>query len=199
MLLACLGVAAGGLFGASLLEAQEKGSPLIVPGQSIGEIRLEMGLTEVTKKLGEAATGEGAAGRAWDAWFARKEGGGRGYELTIYSHAAERDKEVRAIRAESPFFHTKENVGTKSSLADVWKAFPELRYANNDPHDKAVEVYMDDANGLAIEVRRTQTSADAESPPGAWGVCQAIIVFPPNTFPDGGSPQIRSMRDMPDE
>ena len=181
----------------------EEGNPLIVPGKSVGEIKLGMELPEVNEKLGKPTTGEGALGKAWEAWFAHKEGGGRGYELNVYAHpsATSHDKAVEAVRVESPFFRTKGGISTGSSLADIWKAFPGARYKNFDLQDKAVEIYEDDMYGIAFEGRRTFTSTGSVPPPGAsWGACQAIIVFKAisGNGEDGGMPRIRSMRDMPD-
>ena len=178
---------------------QQAGAALIIPGQSIGEIRLGAELSEVEKKLGRPAVGEGAMGRAWEAWFAPKAGGGRGDELDVRAHATEtsHDKAVEAIRIESPFFHTRESISTQSSLAEVWQAFPELRYSAGREKDKAVEIYEDDTRGIAIEVRRTFTSTGSVPPPGtAWGVCQAIIVFRDGTG-EKTLPAIPSLRDMP--
>lgn len=179
--------------------AQEKhGGPLIVPGQSIGEIRLGMELREVGKKLGSPAVGDAAAGTAWEGWFAPKDGGGRGYEMDVRAHATETgpDKSVEAIRVESPFFHTREGVSTQSSLVEIWQSFPGLRYSGGSKRDKAVEIYEDDAHGFAIEVRRTFTSTGSVPPPGAaWGVCQAVMVFR-NVTEDKSLPSIQSMRDL---
>ena len=180
---------------------QKEGDPLIVPGGSVGEVKLGTEMSEVEKKLGEANVGEGAAGRGWSGWFAPKEGGGRGYELDIYSHgtATSHGQVAVAIRVESPFFHTKEGISTKSSLAEFWKTFPDMHYVENaQSDDKAVEVYADGPRGIAVEVRRTAVSPEGTTPPaGSWGVCQAIIVFQPTA--DGGVPLLRSMRDMPSE
>ncbi len=181
----------------------QKGSPLIVPGKSIGEIDLGTDEKLVWKKLGEPNTGEAAAGSHWNAWFAPTEKG-RGAELDIHSTGVSDHSDGPAvvwIRAESPYFHTKEGISTKSSLAEVWKAFPSLRYTNTDSRDDAVEFYADPSQGIAVEIRKTRKTSDSTSAPGeAWGVCRAIIVFLPEEFSqDGGLPQIHSMRDMPDQ
>ncbi len=193
----------GGMGFVSLLPAQQKeGNPLIVPGKSVGEIALGMENPEIYQRLGKSAVGDAAMGRYWDGWFGKKEGGGRGAELNIRSgHSAEHDKDAaaEAIRVESPFFHTKEGIGTQSSVAEVWKAFPNLIYTGGDPNNEAVEVYEDDARGMAIEVRRTFTSTGSVPPPGtSWGACQAIIVFPAGETGGKSMPTIRSLRSMPD-
>ena len=201
--LACACLVAGSLSGVPLAIAQEKGNPLIIPGQSVGEIRLGMENQEIERQLGKPAAGDTALGRTWMAWFGKKEGGGRGVELDIRSRRSvehENDPAAIAIRVEAPFFRTKEGVGTGSSLADVWKIFPNLRYDDNDPYDKAVEIYVDDGHGIAIEVRRTQTNPGVMiSPPsGAWGICQAILIFPVHSFFPGAS-SLHSMRNSSDE
>ena len=176
--------------------AQERGgSPLIVPGKSVGEVRLGIEMEEVEKKLGASQVGDGAMGKGWSGWFAPKAGGGRGYELDIRSHvtATSHDQVAMEIRVESPFFHTKEGIRTGSSLAEIWKAFPGLRYSEHaQPKDRTLEVYADDAQGIAVEIRRTPGDSAV-----AWGVCQAIIVF--DLSADGGIRPLDSMRDMPSE
>ncbi len=179
------------------VSAQSKGSPLIVPGKSVGEISLGMKESELHKKLGPPLVGEGAAGSSYSGWFAPKEGGGRGAELDTKSSLVTGDdgvRSVREIRLESAFFHTKEGISTQSSLAEIWKAFPELRYRFTDNEDAAVECYVDTAHGIAIEVRRTKAGSDSLTVPGgAWGVCQAIIILEPGD----PSPNLHSMRNMP--
>ena len=188
--------------GGSVSFGAGEGNPLIVPGKSVGEIELGTKRLKVQAKLGKPVTGEGATGRAWDAWFAPREGGGRGYELDVRSHASatSNDKVVEAVRVESPFFRTKDGINTGSSLANIWKVFPGAHYSFSDQHDQAVEIYEDDAHGIAFEVRRTFTSAGSVPPPGAsWGACQAIIVFAEASGNDEntGMPPISSMRSMP--
>lgn len=194
-------LAAGSLCLAPLARAQ-KGNSLIIPGKSLGEIELGMDEKVVWKKLGESNTGEAAAGSHWNAWFAPTEKG-RGAELDIHTSGVSDHSDgpaVTWVRAESTFFHTKEGVSTGSSLAEIWKAFPNLRFSNTDSRDAAVEFYADGSQGIAVEVRRTRTTADSSGAPDeAWGICRAIVVFSPREYQAGSLPNIHSMRDLPDQ
>ena len=150
---------------------------LIVPGKSIGQVKLEAELPTVEKLLGKPTTSEGAGGRVWDTWNRSEEGAKQSYRVTVYGeHTASNDstQSVQSIRVNSPFFHTYEGINSQSSLEAIWKAFPMLRYYSTYQHEgKTIEVYADDAHGISFEIQRT--AADTGS--SAWGTCQAVCVY----------------------
>lgn len=167
----------GGLSWLPVRAETVKDDALILPGKSIGQVKLDAEIPAVEKLLGKPTTGEGAGGRVWDIWDRRENGAKQSYRVTVYGeHTANNDsvQSVQSIRINSPFFHTREGINTRSSLEAIWKTFPLLRYYSNYQHEgETIEVYADGTRGISFEIRRTTVNTGNS----AWGACQAVSVY----------------------
>ena len=167
------------LGGLSCLSAHAEATTeaLILPGKSIGQIKLDAELPTVEKLLGKPTESEGAGGRAWDIWESSKGDAEQSYRTSVYAeHTTSEGKVqfIQSIRVTSPFFHTGEGINTQSSLEAIWKVFPMLRYYSTYQHEgKTIEVYADGTLGISFEIQRT--AADTGSL--TWGTCHAVCVY----------------------
>jgi hypothetical protein len=155
---------------------------LIVPGQSIGRIRLGEEFQSIVAIFGRPnGRGEAAMGRAWSSWV-----GTSGHVVDIYTvrgtddSAAHPANFVRQIQVNSPTFHTAHGVHVGESFTEISRRVANLALANTNG---AMRLYDSVKAGLAIE---TQS-----------GKCIAILVHAPNaairhqyipfaTMPDNG-------------
>lgn len=137
----------------TLASAAAAGPRSIVPGHSIGKITLGETGDRVDKTLGPSSDGDGASGHFWEFW--RKKGNSP-HETDIYT---ERDEGglhtyVKQIRITSPYFVTANGISTRSTLAEIRRAYQNARmtatYVPN-PLGK-VRVYDDVRRGIAFDI-----------------------------------------------
>lgn len=149
-------------------------NPLVVPGKSLGNIRLGSAVDSLTW-MGPADYGDAAMQKAWSTWYAKpgKPGVAR-YQIDLYTSGVgpELHKQVRLIRATSPWFRTAGGVRVGTPLARLKTACGPLKLAATyRPAPGAALRYLyDNARaGMAFET----------AGPAATSRCVAVIVHLP--------------------
>ncbi|AKD02456.1 hypothetical protein PKOR_04140 [Pontibacter korlensis] len=130
---------------------------LIVPGKSIGHIRLGMSAETVTKRLGKPDSGDAAMGKALSFWIAKQPQEPRHYvavyTVTDFDGRSEKPK-VQQVQVTSPRFRTRNGIGTGMLLSEIRKQFNNLQplahYLNKQKQE--VYIYDDQEQGIAFEV-----------------------------------------------
>lgn len=150
----------------------------IVPGESLGPIRIGERLDSVARIFGRADSSHAAMGHVWEfRTFSDTSGGfaARPYELDVYGvRDTTENLVVKQVRVTSPRYRTASGISTESTLADIRKAYPGIRVVETTHapgHDDAIDVYDLKTEGIAFEVQRGTGDPVSAS-------CVAIIVHP---------------------
>ncbi len=154
----------------SVISAEEKqvsAAALIVPGKSIGHITLRENADSVYKALGKPDSGDAAMGKSLSTWYANHNP--KGYQTQIFcsrymGSPDENTSRVKQIRVTSPFFKTKEGIGTGTVLAQVQVKFKVIKTASFK-NKKPPYAIFDNRKGIAFEV--------------SGGKCTAVIIYLP--------------------
>jgi hypothetical protein len=157
---------------ATLLNLSAKiGSNLIVPGQSVGQMRLGRYGAVYLAKLPKPDADDSGMGRYRSVWLSRKQGG-QTDTLYVYSVAnGPRNikpfdgASIRLIRVTSPWYRTIDGLFTGSTLSQILHRFPNAR-----PTDPGQTLYDDAKLGIAFEFA---------GPAPAGSACVAIMIHPP--------------------
>ncbi|SJZ98891.1 hypothetical protein SAMN04488128_102175 [Chitinophaga eiseniae] len=151
----------------------------IVPGESIGQVKLEMPANELAS-LGKPDTGDAAMMKAWRIWYGRRKGGAvdSAAVLAVFTAMRTQDTQyVKEIRVTSRRFRTAEKVGAGSTMTAIRKAYPGLKlvkvYAAKNK-SRRIEVYDDEKLGIAFE------TANARS---RRALCSMVVVHTPGDPP----------------
>ena len=144
---------------------------LINPGTGIGQLRIDATTTEVYKILGKPDSGDNAMGSSLAVWYADHKPSG--YSTSVfashkYGSKDEQASYVKKIMVNSPWFKTKEGVGTGSTLAEIKTHFNLKQESSIKLKGQNIDVYTDLPKGITFEVD-PQTSK-----------CSSIIVGRPN-------------------
>lgn len=157
---------------------------LIVPGRSVGEIKLETDAAGIMKKFDKPDAGDAAMGKAVATWFERHDTTGHALSIFTAKDVGNSDTAfIEQIRVTSPGFKTKQGIGTSASLTQLGKIFNLQKQKGYRLKQQDVELYVDTA-GIAFEIDKQ-------------GRCIGIVVYPagqlhPDTyarFLPGMSPQ----------
>ncbi|WP_276499818.1 hypothetical protein [Pontibacter litorisediminis] len=139
---------------------------LILPGESIGKVKLGMPGSELTSILGKPDSTDAAMGKALLYWL-----NGQHY-LVIYTVADfggqdERPK-VQQVQVNSPQFQTPDGIGTGKALPEIRQKYGRLKPLAHYQDEQQQQVYIFDAQqqGIAFEV----TLPDS--------LCTAITIHP---------------------
>lgn len=154
----------------TIISAEEKqviAAALIVPGKSIGHITLRENADSVYKALGKPDSGDAAMGKSLSTWYANHNP--TGYQTQIFcsrymGSPAENTSRVKQIRVTSPFFKTKEGIGTGAVLAQVQAKFKVIKTASYSNKKPPYDIY-DSKNGIAFEISDKK--------------CTAVIIYLP--------------------
>lgn len=154
----------------TIISAEEKlvsDAALIVPGKSIGKISLKENAEEVYKTLGKPDSGDAAMGKSLSTWYANHNP--KGYQTQIFcsrnmGSPDETTNRVKQIRVTSPFFKTKEGIGTGAVLAQIQAKFKVIKTASFK-NKKPPYTIFDNRKGIAFEV--------------SGGKCTAVIIYLP--------------------
>jgi hypothetical protein len=142
---------------------------LIVPGDRIGQVALNMTSEQLSSTLGRADSGDAAMGKALMFWVSKGSSGPRHY-LAVYTvndfKGEGSQPKVQQVQITSPQFRTANGIGTGMSLPEVRQQFGQLQPIGyyTDSRQQQVYIYDDRAQGIAFEV----SVADS--------VCTAITV-----------------------
>ncbi|WP_242920769.1 hypothetical protein [Pontibacter liquoris] len=147
---------------------------LIMPGQGIGHVRLEMPSAALTRILGKPDSGDAAMGKSLQFWISKGANQPRQYvAVYIVTNFNGRDEtpKVQQVQVTSPQFKTSSGASTGQQLPEIRKQFGSLfpiAYYTNSRHQQ-VYIFDSQAQGIAFEV----TVPDS--------TCTAITVHQPNT------------------
>ncbi len=152
-------------------------SSIIVPGKSIGTLRLGLDADRLPKSFGKSILGDGAAGHIWATY--RWDKG----LLDIYSVLAEDGPHrARQLRTTSKAFHTKYGVANGKSFGTIKRRFPHLtRLATYTSHrfGKRVVMYDDVKRGIAFEILRGRGRRVSNT-----NRCVSILIHKPGSKAD---------------
>lgn len=139
---------------------------LIVPGKSIGNIRLGMDAAPVIKLMGTPSGGDAAMGKATVIW-------NTGDDLTaIYTErnmGVDDTARILQIRSTLPGYLTDKNIGVGVTLDDIELQMPVARLGEYTEGKDTFALYVTRA-GISFEINRDQQ-------------CTGIIVHPAGTDP----------------
>lgn len=148
---------------------------LIVPGRSLGSIRLGVAAAASGLPTTPAAAGDAAMMKQWDTWYgARPADGSAPTELDVYRAlrpgSDNGQKSVQAVRATSPWFHLANRLRVGARLREIRAAYGALPLAITYclPGGRRY-LYDDVARGVAFETDGT----------AAGSTCRAIVVHLP--------------------
>ena len=160
---------------------------LIVPGQSIGNVVIEMDAGQIEKLLGKPDLSDAAMGKAWLTWFSKVSDTITGNELNIYTEYKDNEmaeKVVRQIRITSDEFQTADGISTGKTLDEISKIFSEIKlvgqYDTSTSHP--VSVYDAVEKGIAFEVEHNVCTGIIIHSKGR-AVSEEYISFHPDMLP----------------
>jgi predicted amidohydrolase len=129
---------------------------LIIPGRSIGDIVLDSNAEPVYKTYGKPDAGDAAMGKATAEWIQKVDT--TKYSLAIYTARDTGDNPaalIKRIRVTDPRYHTREGLGTKSSLKELQGVFTLVKGSGYLNGKDRVDVYAD-RSGIAFEINKDQ-------------------------------------------
>ncbi|MBO9730587.1 MAG: hypothetical protein J7623_18235 [Chitinophaga sp.] len=153
----------------------QKTAWLIVPGKSIGQIKLEVPAADLAV-LGKPDGGDAAMMKAWRIWYSRKKDKSidSSHMLAVFTAMRTQDTQyVKQIRVNSPRFKTAKGLGAGSSIAAIKKAYPGVQLTQTyESANKArrIAVYEDTRAGIAFETANPRSKKP---------VCSMVVVFDP--------------------
>jgi len=153
----------------------QKTAWLIVPGKSIGQIKLEAPAQSLAV-LGKPDGGDAAMMKAWRIWYSRKKDKTIDslHLLAVFTAMRTQDTQyVKQIRVNSPRFKTVKGIGAGSTIAAIKKAYPDVQPVQTyESANKArrIVVYEDTKMGVAFETSNSRSKKP---------VCSMVVVFDP--------------------
>ncbi|MBS0029538.1 hypothetical protein ACTJJ0_15405 [Chitinophaga sp. 22321] len=153
----------------------QKTAWLIVPGKSIGQIKLEAPAQSLAV-LGKPDGGDAAMMKAWRIWYSRKKDKTIDslHLLAVFTAMRTQDTQyVKQIRVNSPRFRTVKGVGAGSSMLAIRKAYPDARLVQtylSANKARRIAVYEDTKAGIAFETSNTRSKRP---------VCSMVVIFDP--------------------
>lgn len=141
---------------------------MIVAGEMIGQIHLEMNTDSVIALLGKPDRSDAAMGKSWMVWTAGHAARAQ-HETAVYTArnmgVGKEESRVKEIRITSPFFHTADSLHAGLSLEKIRLKRPGLQPVQTaEAATSSGPVFYDDvSSGISFEF-------------DAAGSCVAIIV-----------------------
>lgn len=139
---------------------------LIVPGESVGPIRLNEADSTVLDNLGEPDYSDAAMGKAVLAWYMT--GDSPAYPISIFTARDMGNDEtarIKQVRITSPYYTTSEGLCASSSLAQIAAQYNTEQVETYAKNGEQYAV-LDTKQGIAFEVNPNDS-------------CVAIIVYEP--------------------
>ncbi|GEM_PF-1119992 len=137
---------------------------LIVPGVSLGAIKLDADAAPVMKQLGKPDAADAAMGKAVATWFEQHDS--TSHALSIFTAKDMGDSPtaiIKQIRVTAPTYKTEKGVGVSSTLDDIQQAFNVKAGKGYRINQENVAVYVD-TSGIAFEMDKN-------------GRCIGIVVY----------------------
>ena len=138
---------------------------LIVPGKSIGLLKLNEQAEVIQKLLGKPDKADAAMGKSLQTWYADtlvSKAGRPVYETDIFfvrnMGSADESSRAKQIRITSPEFKLERGIGVNTALETIQAQFPEaIKTATyTSPQNReTVSVYHDKNAGIAFEIAKT--------------------------------------------
>jgi hypothetical protein len=140
---------------------------LIIPGKSVGLIKLHEQAEVVTKLLGKPDKADAAMGKSLQTWYTKPQPNGPDtatYETSIFFSrnmgAEDETSQAQQIRITSPFFKTENQTGVNATLAEIQQAFPEVKktatFTSSRQPKKQITVYAAKKTGIAFDIAENQ-------------------------------------------
>ncbi len=140
---------------------------LVIPGKSIGLSAINEKDVQVYKQLKAASTEDASmGGKVVATWYSKPiihSGDTLINSTSIYftTNMGQKNQATRVdhIRVTSPYFVTKQGLGSGSTLRNILKQFPKLKKAGSYTSPTAkqeVNIYDDSAGGIAFEIDTQQ-------------------------------------------
>ena len=141
---------------------------LIVPGESIGKIKLGQSITSLNEILGRPDAGDAAMGKEWGIWYEGDTTKNKKDEIAIYSAYTDstmKEKSVKQIRITAEKYATAEQLSTGNVRFDFKVKYPDF---------KKVATYFDTKLGDTIKLIDSKSSGIAVE--FLRGIGKAIMV-----------------------
>lgn len=148
---------------------------LVVPGESVGPIRLGQADSALLAQLGEPDYSDAAMGKAVLAWYMSNDS--PGYPLSVFTARNMGNDEtarIRQIRITSPYYTTSEGLCANSSLKQISAQY----------HTEQVDTYEKDGQHYAIHDTKQGIAFEVDPNDS----CIAIIVYAPGAGPQSYLP-----------
>ena len=163
-----------GLSLATSFSATPAPNRLIVPGRSLGNLRLGENSATALPPLGKASAGDAAMQKAWGTWYGRKPANGSApTQLDVYTAPQNNDVDnhtVQVVRATSSWFQLANGLSAGSRLSTIRAVYGRLPLATSYRLAAGNRYLYDDVQkGVAFEIDGTASSSR----------CRAIIVHVP--------------------
>ena len=129
-------------------------SQLIVPGESLGHIRIGAPVATLAR-LGPAGAGDAAMMKSWTTWLGKS--GARLDVFTSIVPGRQSEKHVLEIRATSPYFRTDAGLHPGSSERAWRKGYPQakdLQQYRPPSGGPPIHIFDDARRGIAFEVQK---------------------------------------------
>lgn len=140
---------------------------MIVPGKSIGAMKINGNADSLQTSIGKPDSSDAAMGSAMMVWNVKYKNGS--YKTIIYSQhnmgeADENVSHIKAIFVSSPYYKTTDYSGAGSNMRDVRKLFKFTVHAIQGYTIKQLALYNDYGAGISFEADST-------------GRCHGVLVY----------------------
>ena len=129
--------------------------PVLVPGESAGNLRIHQDMDSVFNLLGKPDDGDAAMGKAWGIWQGED-------TLAVYSSYADSTMSRRITRqivVTGDDYRTVDDLGVSSPLKSIRESFPSIQLAAtyiSDPGKDTLWVYDVQSAGIAFDFRKKE-------------------------------------------
>ena len=147
---------------AATSKAQLK-TQLIVPGVRVGHLRLGHNGAAQLRQMAKPTAEDAGMSQTRQVWVSKDKARNTLFLHTVSNGALNvaplSGVTIDTIRVTSSFFHTRNGISTRSTLAQVKKAFPKMNHSLADGIGGKTVIYDDARHGIAFEFARESASA----------------------------------------
>lgn len=142
----------------------------LVPGESIGKIKLGTNAAGLEQILGKPDASNAAMGKAWLTWKGKRDEHNNATELNVYTtykDSTMQEKTVQQIRTTSSSFSTADGLHVYASLEEIRAKFPGIKKrAHYSEGGRNFVIYDEEKSGIAFEIAEANNQQ----------ICTGIIV-----------------------